>query len=168
MGRLASWLCVALALCGAAFIVATAGALPERVATHFGRGGAADGWMTREAYTWTMALMQAGLPLLLLGALGNIPRRAERFVNLPHKDYWFAPERRAATAATLRGYGAAIGIATALLLAGAHAAVVDANAKSPPRLDEPVAIVALAVFATAMIVISVVMLRRFRRAPGPC
>jgi len=168
MGRLASWLCVALALCGAAFIVATAGALPERVATHFGRGGAADGWMTREAYTWTMALMQAGLPLLLLGALGNIPRRAERFVNLPHKDYWFAPERRAATAATLRGYGAAIGIATALLLAGAHAAVVDANAKSPPRLDEPVAIVALAVFATAMIVISVVMLRRFRRIPGPC
>jgi uncharacterized membrane protein len=168
MGRLASWLCVALALCGAAFIVATAGALPERVATHFGRGGAADGWMTREAYTWTMALMQAGLPLLLLGALGNIPRRAERFVNLPHKDYWFAPERRAATAATLRGYGAAIGIATALLLAGAHAAVVDANAKSPPRLDEPVAIVALAVFATAMIVTSVVMLRRFRRVPGPC
>jgi len=166
MSRLASWLCVALALCGAAFVVATAGVLPERVATHFGRGGAADGWMTREAYTWTMALLQAGLPLLLYGALGHIPKRAERFVNLPHKDYWFAPERRAATAATLRGYGAAIGIATALLLAGAHAAVVGANATSPPRLDEPVAIGGLVVFAATLIAISVAMLRRFRRVPG--
>jgi hypothetical protein len=136
MPRLASWLLVGLGGAGTAFIVATSGALPSGVATHFGRGGAADGWKPRQGYTGLMVVLEVLLPLVALGALGHLPWRAERFLNLPHRHHGLAPERRAGTVASLRGFGAAIGIATALMLIGAHAAILDANAKSPPQLDE--------------------------------
>jgi hypothetical protein len=157
---------IGLVLAGAAFITATSSGLPPQVATHFGRGGGADGWMPRHLYTWFMVLMQVFLPLMLFGALGHLPRRAERFVNLPHRDYWLAPERRAETVAALRAFGAAIGLATAMLMIGAHAAILDANAKSPPRLDEPLFIGGLAVFVVALLAVTGLMHRRFRRVPG--
>ncbi|MBK6396604.1 MAG: DUF1648 domain-containing protein, partial [Betaproteobacteria bacterium] len=43
--------------CSAAIIVATSGALPERVATHFAFDGRANGWMTRDAYAWMMGIL---------------------------------------------------------------------------------------------------------------
>lgn len=166
MTRLASWLLFGIVLAGAAFIAATSGALPPRVATHFGAGGAANGWMPRTGYTWTMLVVQTVLPLLLFCALRQLPKRAERYVNLPNRDYWLASGRRATTVATLRGYGAAMGIVTALLLIAVHAAILDANAKAPPRLDEPMFVGGLVAFVIAMLAISVSMFRRFRRAPG--
>jgi hypothetical protein len=166
MPRLAFWLLLGLVLAGAAFIVATSGALPSRVATHFGRGGAADGWMPRQGYTGLMVLLEVLLPLVVFGALGHLPRRAERFLNLPHRDDWLAPERRAGTVASLRGFGAAFGIATALMLIGVHAAVLDANAKSPPQLDETLFVAGLAAFVVIMLATTIAMHRRFRRLPG--
>jgi len=166
MTRLASWLLLGIVLAGAAFIAATSGALPPRVATHFGAGGAANGWMPRHGYTWTMTALQVVLPLVLFGALGQLPKRAERYVNLPHRDYWLAPERRAATVATLRGYGAAMGMVTALFLIAVHAAILDANSHAPPRLDVPMFIGGLAAFVVALVVVGASMFREFRRAPG--
>jgi len=165
MTRLASWLLLGLVLAGASLIAATSGTLPARVATHFGAGGAANGWMTREGYTWFMALFVLVLPLLLFGSLGYLPKRAERYVNLPHRAYWFAPERRAQTLATLRGFGAAIGIATALLLIGVHCAIVGANAQSPPRLDERALIGGLTAFVVVLLAITFAMHRTFRHGP---
>ena len=102
VSRLASWLVVALALIGAAVVASTSGALPPRVASHFGAGGAANGWMTRENYTWFMMLLTALLPLALLLALAWLPARFERWVNLPHREYWMASPQRAATLDSLR------------------------------------------------------------------
>ncbi len=51
MTRLAGWLVVALVAAGVVFVAATAGQLPPTVATHFGAGGAANGWMSRGGYT---------------------------------------------------------------------------------------------------------------------
>jgi hypothetical protein len=166
MSRLASWLLLGTVLAGAVFIAATSGALPPRVATHFGAGGSANGWMPRDGYAWTMGVVQVVLPFALFGALGHLPKRAERYVNLPHRDYWLAPERRAATVAALRGHGAAMGIVTALLLIGVHAAILDANSRVPPRLDEPVFIGGLAAFVVALLAISASLFRKFRRVPG--
>lgn len=93
MTLLASWLLFGIVLADAAFIAATSGALPQRVATHFGAGGAANGWMPRNGCTWTMLVVRTVLPLLLFGALRQLPMCAERYVNLPHRDYWLAPGR---------------------------------------------------------------------------
>jgi hypothetical protein len=47
-----------------------------------------------------------------------------------------------------------------------HAAVLDANGKSPPRLDEPLFIAGLAAFVVALLAVSAAMFRRFRHVPG--
>jgi hypothetical protein len=50
MRRFLLLLFIALAAAAVAFIIVSSGTLPERVASHFTRGGAPDGWITRDAY----------------------------------------------------------------------------------------------------------------------
>lgn len=69
--------------------------LPRRVPLHFDTSGTADSWGGRsEALLLWLVL---GLVMLVGGAL--LARYATAgtgtWLNLPHKDYWLAPERRA-------------------------------------------------------------------------
>jgi uncharacterized membrane protein len=164
MARLASWLVVAVVTLGAVFVAATSGQLPERVATHFGPGGVANGWMPRVTYVALTLAFAVLLPLIVAGAVGWLPARFERFLNVPHRDHWLAPARREQTLATLQGYGAVMAIATALMAVGAHAAVLAANRHSPPRLDEPIFLAGLGVLVAVILGCVVAMHRRFRRA----
>ena len=50
MQRIACLLFALLLIVVGAFIVATTGQLPDRVASHFGAGNLANGWMTRGGY----------------------------------------------------------------------------------------------------------------------
>jgi len=165
MARLASWLVVGVVLCGLAFVAATSGALPLRVATHFGHGGAANGWMTREGYTWFALAFALLLPLVVMASIGFLPARFPKFVNLPHREHWLAPPRREATLAWLRGFGAAMGLATALFAIGVHALILDANARTPARLDETAFFGVLAAFVLAMVGGAIAMYAKFRRVP---
>ena len=56
---------VALLLTGASFVISTTTSLPDRVASHFGAGGHANGYMTREGYRWFMLFFTVGFPALL-------------------------------------------------------------------------------------------------------
>jgi len=118
MLRLASWRLVALVLGGLAFVGMTATQLPPIVATHFGAGGVADGWMSRDGYTIFAMLLTVLLPLVVFASVGWLPYRCERFVNLPHRDVWLAPPHRAATLAWLRGFGVGLALLMALLAGG--------------------------------------------------
>ena len=81
--------------CAAAFVWLTSSGLPPLVASHFGAGGVANGFMTRTVYTRFMEAFVIGLPafmvLVSLYAVGNARAR----LNMPNRDYWLAPERRA-------------------------------------------------------------------------
>lgn len=165
MNRLAPALLAVLLMFGLAFVAITAGMLPPRVATHFAAGGAANGWMPRGGYVAFAVLFQLLLPLGLYFGVGWMPVRYDRFTNLPHRDYWLAPERRAETAAWLRGLGAAVGCAAALLAIGLHAAILDANTHQPPRLHEPTFIAGMVVFVGAVLAAVIVMHRKFHRVP---
>jgi hypothetical protein len=165
MARLGTWLLVALVACGLAFIVMTAGALPPRVATHFGGGGGANGWMPREGYAWFALGFQLLLPAGLYFGIGWMPARFDRFTNLPHRDYWLAPARRASTLRWLRGFGAGMACAGSLLATGVHMAILDANARTPPRLDEPAFIAGMVAFVAVVIGSVIVMNVRFRSVP---
>jgi uncharacterized membrane protein len=165
MNRLATWGLVALVFAGLVFVAATAGSLPERVATHFAAGGAANGWMTRGGYTVFALALTAGLPLSVFLAVGVMPARFERFTNLPHRDYWLAPRQRERTIAWLRGFGARLGMAFALLAVGLHAAILEANARTPPRLNEPVFIAGLVMFVALVAAAVIVLQVKFRNVP---
>ena len=68
--------------------------LPDTVASHFNGSGEADGFSSKLTHSITMVCLQAGMVLmfLILGfALKKLPTS---MVNIPNKDYWFAPERK--------------------------------------------------------------------------
>ena len=57
---------VALLVLGPAIIWATSGALPDRVATHFGHDGLANGWMSRDGYRAFMLALGTLVPLFVV------------------------------------------------------------------------------------------------------
>ena len=163
MERLRLWMLLVVIVAVATLIFATTDALPASVGSHFGPGGAADGFMTRDFYRWYMSAFASLLPLSIYAAIGWLPTRIPRLTNLPDKDHWFAPARREVTLATLAGFGTAIGIWASLFIGGVHLLLLQANALSPPRLAEGPFYGLLGAFMIGMIVLILAMRARFRR-----
>jgi hypothetical protein len=154
-----------LAIAVTGTILATSGALPERVASHFASGGAANGWMAREAYVAIVLAMATLLPLFIVTMMARLPRMHPRRIRLPHRDYWLAPERRDATFATLAGFAWALACAITLFIGGMHWTVLEANATNPPRLAESAADLLAFGFGTVVAAWAIALYLRFRR-PG--
>ena len=88
--------------------------LPETVASHFDARGKANGWMSRGTQTaWhlgTVFFMAA-----MFEGIARLNRRIpDEFINIPHRDYWLAPARRADTIA---GLGTLVRLMGCVLLA---------------------------------------------------
>jgi uncharacterized membrane protein len=76
--------------------------LPERIASHFNFHGEPDAWMSKSGFfTFQFGLLAfvCGLFFCISYFLPKMPRS---LINLPNKDYWLAPERRAETFRVLR------------------------------------------------------------------
>lgn len=78
--------------------------LPPRVASHFGPGGQPDAWSSKEAFVAGYAIVFGATALFLLLVGLVLPRMPASWINLPNKEYWLAPSRRAAAVAALVGY----------------------------------------------------------------
>jgi len=156
---------VLLAL-GACFVWWTSGALPAVVAAHFGAGGIANGFMPRGQFVGFMLALVLAVPALIyfLGRLAT--RLPAPWLNLPNKQYWLAPERRAATLQSLGGFGAWAAYATLGVLCLAHWLVVQANLERPPRLEPAPLVGVLALFFVALFAGMALVLRRFFRVPS--
>lgn len=165
MDRIAAWLAAGLIACSAALVLATTAGLPPLVASHFAADGRANGWMSREAYAWMMALMSLVTPYAVWGAAAWLPRRWPRLVNLPFRDYWLAPERREATLARLGRMGLWMGLLSAALIAGIHVEVVLANRRVPPAAGDGMLWV-LGPFVVAIVALVVWTAWRFRLPKG--
>lgn len=146
----------------AAFVLGTSSALPEHVASHFGPGGLADGWMTRRGYRLFMLAFVLAFAPFIVAMVGVLPRLVPRAVNLPHRDYWLAPERREATLGFLAGHACGFGVLIEALFAGVHLLLLVANQASPPRLPTAPFLALLAAFAVVLGIWMVVLFRRFR------
>ncbi|MEP7329340.1 MAG: DUF1648 domain-containing protein [Betaproteobacteria bacterium] len=144
-----------------AVIIGTAGALPDRVASHFGAGGLANGWMSRNGYVAFMVGFTVAVPLIVVTMTGLLPGMARTSRNIPHHDYWFAPSRRAASAARLVSHACLLGVLMVVFFGGLHMLVLLANADQPARLNEPVFFSMLAVFLVGIAVWIVTMRRLF-------
>jgi uncharacterized membrane protein len=136
----------------AAFVFATADSLPPIVASHFAAGGAANGFMPRGSYLRFFVALLIGVPLLIALLSGTASVLPARFVNLPNRDYWLAPERRAETLAYLRNQGNRFGIVVAVFLCFVHWLVVHANALSPPLFPEPLFFAGMAAFLLCLVI----------------
>ncbi len=135
-----------------------------RIASHFDAAGRADGFMPRDEYLRVTLALVVALPMFI-GALGSIVRVIPvTFVNLPHRNYWLAPARRAETIAFLQWHGAFMGVMLAAFLAFVHGLVVRANHHTPPVLSGTAMWVGTGVFLFLVAVWIVVLVRHFRWA----
>jgi hypothetical protein len=152
-----------LAAGAAAFVWSTLGHLPERVATHFGASNLPNGWMTRDFYLGFMLVFMVALPLAVTALIGVIPRVAPGSTNLPNRDYWLAPERRADSLLYLRSHGGWLGCILVGLGAGIHGVLLVANRSQPPLLPLPLFLVLMGGFLLAIALWVVALYRRFPR-----
>ena len=165
MSRLAVFALVVATLGCAAVTIGTAPLLPAVVASHFGAGGAANGFMTRSGYVAFMLAFGAGLPWLVYLVAGELVARFPAAMRFKGADYWLAPPRREATVASLRSFGAIVATLVALIVTAAHLAVLEAHRRTPPTLDEAPFLAGVAVFAIAIVAVAILHRRRFGRPP---
>lgn len=150
-----------------AFVWLSSTGLPPVVASHFGTGGAANGFAGRGAYTMLMIAMVIGVPGLVASSIWLVRTLPPQLVNLPNKRYWLAPERRAATLEALASLSLRFAVALAVFLCFVHWLVVRANAVQPPTFPESWFFVGLAGFGVATLAWIVALFRRFGRVPVP-
>jgi hypothetical protein len=148
-----------------AFVWLTGSALPSIVASHFGRGGVATGFAPKEAYLGLMLTFVVAVPLLLALSARLVGVLPPRLINLPHREYWLAPQRRAATLDALSAMSVQFALVLAVFLCFVHWLVVRANAARPPRLEETPFIAGLALFGIITMARVLLLLRRFNRVP---
>ena len=152
---------LALALAGL-FVTRTGGALPEVLAAHFGASGSPNGYIGRAFYVRFMLVFVVLLPLALNVLIGRVLQLPSTRINIPHREYWLAPERRAATVGRLRRHMQFFGVLLAAFLCYVHWQVVQANTRSPPVLDNVRFSTGLATFMAALVTWIVILRRDFR------
>ena len=145
------------------FVWLTSAGLPVVVASHFGPGGGANGFMGKGAYTLLMVGLVVGVPLLMASSTHLVRLLPPQLINLPNKQYWLAPERRDETLEALAALSLRFAAALSVFLCFVHWLVVRANATQPARLPETWLFVGLGVFGAVTLVWVFSLLRRFGR-----
>ena len=107
--------------------------LPDTIAHHFGASGAADAWGSKTTFLLVdLALMVFLVALFLL--LSRLPFKIpDNMWNIPHREYWLAPERRQKTAQMTASYLLWLGAFTVLFLRVLMQQVYAANLAGPPQ-----------------------------------
>lgn len=162
---------VALKILTLLFVVAIAqaafyfGRLPDRVATHFDIQGNADGWSGRRAATLMMLGFQCGMPLFIL-AMGKLASRMpESMLNIPDKEYWMHPDRKAYALQVTADYLTWIAVLVALFIAVLNHLTFLANRDSAPlRLGWFAA--AMMLFLLTVLVLTIRMVLHFKIRPA--
>ena len=139
--------------------------LPARVASHFDGAGRANGWMSRDAMLgWQLGTVLF-IAALFEGIVALQPLLPAEFVNLPHRDYWLAPERRAATDAWISSLLRATGGLLMVFFMALFHSVYRVNLTGDRILTPNPGWLAAAVTLSVIVVI-VATLARFARKPA--
>ena len=106
--------------------------LPESVAPHFGPAGQADDWMPRTEAVLFQAGLQVVFPfvLLLLAKLTSV--LPVTMVNIPYREYWLHPDRRADSLSWLSGMLSWISVAMSLHMLVLSHLTFQANVSRQP------------------------------------
>lgn len=119
-------------------VVAAAEAVPSaragKVASHFDATGVPNGQQTIAQFFGTYIAIVVVNAVLFFGVPVLLSRVPPEFVNLPNRDYWLAPARRAQTMARLNDRFNWLGVATVALIIVVMQSVLTANLSGDPRL----------------------------------
>jgi len=154
--------------------------LPERMASHFDLQNRVNGWMSRNGFLALTVGVEALMTVMFLALPLLLERIPDALINLPHKEYWLAPPRRAESLAQMSSGLLAIGCATLSLLfvifhgifalnadmarqaAGQAAGRASGSDAAAPDLSLPF-LPLMGIYLAAVGGVTVWMLRRFRK-----
>lgn len=146
-----------------AMVFTTASGLPERVATHFGFEGRADGWMSRSAYQIFEVALPLVISLIFMGVSALVRFVPEKYVNLPRKDFWLVPERRALTDSIIRSRMMWLACLMMFFFGGLHVLTLEANRVQPPQLPMGGLLLVVMCFLIALMTWVALLLMRFAK-----
>ncbi len=126
------------------------GALPSHLASHFGPSGQANGFSDAPAFFVLYALIGTLTVGGLLASSLLIRALPDKLINLPNRDYWLAPERKARALSTLTRWSAWCAVWLTLLLCAVLELVLRANLAQGP-LDNTLFVALLVTFMTGML-----------------
>jgi hypothetical protein len=137
--------------------------LPTQVASHFNAAGEPDAWMPTENYLQFIALFGAVLPLVWVVLPQLLRFLPVQMINLPNRDYWLAPARRAQSLGWLARHFLWFACLQVGLAGGIHLVVFLANRVAPPQMSTPYMIVVIALFLVGAGGWVLTMVRHFQR-----
>jgi uncharacterized membrane protein len=154
-------LTVALLLAAAIQMLYYVPHLPPVIASHYGAGMAANGWMKTGQFFTTYFVTMCLVSLVFLGLSALLPRWPDSVINLPNKSYWLSPERRQRTLARLQDIIGALGALTLLFLLALNQLVIVTNINHSDHLPEATFVTMLLAYVGLVIAVSVYMLQHF-------
>lgn len=108
--------------------------LPERMATHFGPSGKADGWMSKSANAIFYIALVGVFSLAWVGIGWLLKKTPDDMINVPNKEFWLAPERREQSLTRMGHQMATFGIATIAFLMAVMQTVFLSNLRGSDQL----------------------------------
>lgn len=136
--------------------------LPAKVAIHFGPGGMPNNWVP----SYVNSLIFLGMDIVLFVCLYFSPYLTfifpPKWINLPNKQFWLAPENRRWTVAKISTLMYQFGVAIFLFLFVIGLLTIQANLMNPVRLKERYFFPFLTLFMVYSIVWCIVFFRSFR------
>ena len=139
--------------------------LPDVVASHFDARGVANGWQTKSLFFEFFVGAVAIAAFLTFGIPAIFSRLPPQLINLPHKEYWLAPERRAETLARMNRTFAWFGCAVLVVVTTAVNYAIGQNLHPQGPAGTFLLLGVLLGFLVFAITSSVRMLTHFSRVP---
>jgi uncharacterized membrane protein len=161
--RLPRTIFVAIVLAAVAQCVFSFAQLPATVASHFGPSGAPNGWMSKQAFFAIYAAVIAIAAAVEIFPARSIAKSSSARINLPHKQYWLAPERRGETMAYFEKFFAWYGCAFLLILVLIMGLAIQANLNPPPHLPTGPTLAIIIGFVAFNIAAVIQIFRRFSK-----
>lgn len=146
-------------------LVASFPMMPDRMATHFDVAGRPNGWMTRSQHLMFMSVIGLGFPLFIVSICRTARYLPPAAVNIPHKDYWMADERRLDSMQYVYHHSIWLACLGSAFLTALHWAVVFSNRLEPQRLPIEWIGSITGVFLLGTAIWIVALYRRFRLPP---
>jgi len=135
--------------------------LPDRLASHFSASGMPNGWMTKSQFLLVYGLVLLPALAIEFWISSRIANKPDAKLNLPNKEYWLAPERRAETLAYFDSFFAWYGCVFLLVVAFAMGLAMRANFDSPPQLPTGPIVSDIGGFLLFNVAAVIAMFRRF-------
>ena len=137
--------------------------MPDVVASHFDGRGSPNDYTSRDGFFIVFGVMYAGTLLLFLGLGPLFGRLPARWFNMPHREYYLAPERREDTLRFMTTRLEWFGVATMLLLLVTFKLAFEANLFKEARLDNTALLWALGAYFLCTTIWLVRFLMKFRK-----